>query len=81
MTPNSFGGSLQPRSRYVEVRLTKQGVRDLNYIQGPQNIPMTMPVFYNPSCRHRLRRCVPECCGDYYCENCALAFDDDRRKR
>ncbi len=54
------------------MKLTKQGVRDLN-----DPIPKNAPIKELPkNCEHkRMKTCHPKC-GHWYCPDCDLTWDD-----
>lgn len=60
-------------------RLTRQGVRDLSDWPPPPPPPEAQPMPFLGSfvrCRHpKVQRCVPECCGHFYCDDCGLFWD------
>jgi hypothetical protein len=57
----------------VAVKLTKQGVRDLNDI-GPPPKPLKT-VVTGITCDHKnMRTCCPNC-GHWHCPDCGLYFD------
>lgn len=53
------------------VKLTRQGVRDLNGLPGPRREKTVLPL----NCDHRrMRECCPGC-GHFYCPGCGLTWD------
>jgi len=64
----------------MEQQLTRQGVRDLSVLASPRVVsPEARPMPFLGSfqrCKHpNAQRCVRECCGDFYCDDCGLVWD------
>ncbi len=58
------------------MKLTKQGVRDLNPPKQKRKVVLEIPV----QCDHkRMRECHPGC-GNWICRDCGLTWDDDAEK-